>query len=116
MTHAHRQFACIAASFATLLLLADFARADDSCSSAVDGACDELVGCALDTDSSDCTAACSPAQTPPNLAGVCAHYAAVAAAAPSGVEPEDTGSHGSGGFGGMYVGEVTAGGGPGLDP
>lgn len=81
------------------------ARADDSCDSAGDGACDELVVCALDTDTSDCRASCGDAW-PEDLLGVCAHYAAVdARAVPA---PADTGSHGGGGPLGVWTGTIEA--------
>ncbi len=104
----------IAALFGALLTFGRVAHATDSCSRADDGVCDELEQCALDTDTSDCTAACEAAPTP-KLAGVCAHYAAVDASAPPEVPLVDTGSHGSGGIGGLYVAEITARTGPGLD-
>lgn len=116
MKHLATPYRVITAASAALLLLGDVARADDSCSRANDGVCDELDGCALDADSSDCTAACAAAPTPPKLAGICAHYAAVADVATAEMPPMDAGSYGSGGLGGMSVGEVTAGGGPGLAP
>jgi poly(3-hydroxybutyrate) depolymerase len=114
---ASSQYRFIAALFAALVSFGRVARADDSCSRADDGVCDELDQCALDTDSSDCAAACEAGTTQPRLNGVCAHYAAVAAFTPPGVAPSvDSGSHGSGGVGGLYAAELTADTGPGLDP
>lgn len=103
----------IAVLVAAFFSSAGVALADDSCASADDGVCGELDTCALDTDSSDCTAACAAA--PATLAGVCAHYEAVKASSVE-VPAVDTGSHGSGGVGGLYTAEITARTGPGLAP
>ncbi|MBI5501817.1 MAG: hypothetical protein HY907_16360 [Deltaproteobacteria bacterium] len=78
---------------------------DDTCTTAFDGACDELQACALGTDSSDCDAACAAGWSAAD-AGACAHDAAVAAA---GVPPPpDTGSHGTGGWTGVWSGTINA--------
>ncbi|MBI1945808.1 MAG: hypothetical protein HYS27_08935 [Deltaproteobacteria bacterium] len=89
-----------------LLLLAAPAWADDTCPLASDGVCDELTGCALGSDSSDCQAACAAAW-PDAIVGVCAHYAAVAAVAPE-PPPPDTGTHGEGGPRGLWSGTLSA--------
>ena len=79
------------------------ARADDSCATARDGTCDELVGCALGTDTTDCEAACTAGWSP-GLAGACAHLRAVAL---SEAAPEvATGTQGSGGPQGVWTGTL----------
>lgn len=46
---------------------------ENSCVSAGDGVCDELLGCALGTDSFDCDVACRSGTYPDELAAACAH-------------------------------------------
>jgi poly(3-hydroxybutyrate) depolymerase len=68
---------------------------DEACATAGDGVCDELQGCPLGSDSSDCEAACETEPWEGGLVGVCAHDQA---------DPEPDAwadaSNGSGGMGG----------------
>ncbi len=81
------------------------ALADDRCARALDGACDELAACALDTDTTDCRTLCVEPWSAP-IAGACAHYAAIDLAARPA--PPDTGSHGDGGLRGVWTDTITA--------
>jgi len=75
----------------------------DSCASARDGQCDELVGCELGTDSTDCDAACAEEPWPSELVGACAHDAAQEAP----VRQPGPGTAGEGGGIGTWDGTVS---------
>ncbi len=74
----------------------------ESCASADDGVCDELLGCDLGTDSTDCAAACAQTPWPDEIVGACAHDAA--GSSPSRVPGPGTG--GTGGPVGTWDGVV----------
>ena len=76
----------------------------DGCVTALDGVCDELAGCPLGTDSSDCDQACAETVKDWPLVGVCAHDAAADV-----VDAEVLGdaSEGEGGLSGTWDGIVT---------
>ena len=78
---------------------------DNSCGTAEDGVCDELVSCPLGSDSRDCDAACAE-ETSEDIVGVCSHDLAI-------LEPDSdltigVGSEGTGGLIGTWDGTITA--------
>jgi predicted esterase len=78
----------------------DFA---DSCVTAGDGSCDELISCPLGTDSYDCDLACAGDDWPADNDGACAHDAASTAERRSA----GAGTRGMGGPTGTWDGVVT---------
>ncbi|OGQ13260.1 MAG: hypothetical protein A2138_25815 [Deltaproteobacteria bacterium RBG_16_71_12] len=92
--------------FLALSLIAGPAYADDSCSLAGDAACDELAGCALGSDTSDCQAACAAGSSDATF-GVCAHYSAMAAVMSEPATP-GSGTRGEGGPRGLWSGTINA--------
>ena len=74
----------------------------ESCASASDGVCDELSGCALGTDSTDCDAACAEVPWPMEIAGACAHDEA----GRGEVSQPGPGTAGTGGLSGTWDGTV----------
>jgi len=89
--------------FALLFLTACGPRVNDTCATSRNGTCDEFVGCALGTDSTDCDATCVEGAWSPDLAAVCAHD--LAAETPPAIDPA-MGTHGSGGLVGTWDGTV----------
>ena len=81
---------------------------EDACETALDGVCQELVGCPLGADSTDCDAACEETPWPGGSEAACAHDRAVI---PLAQLAEDHGTWGSGGVVGTWDGTVSVRGG-----
>ena len=74
------------------------------CATAHDNVCDELITCALGTDSSDCDAACESSPWSPDIAGACAHD--YNGKLPVSQRIDGAGTEGTGGKSGTYDGIV----------
>ncbi len=89
----------------SLLLLACQSDTADQCSTADNGICEELAGCLLGTDSTDCDAACDQRPWPEEAVAACAHDGA--SVPPAEVDPS-LGSGGEGGLAGTWDETVMA--------
>jgi predicted esterase len=77
----------------------------DACSTADNGTCEELAGCTLGSDSTDCDRACADPSPPAQALAACAFDDA---SEPAAVTDPDLGSDGSGGLAGTWDSTVFA--------
>ena len=80
---------------------------EDGCVSALDGVCDELLGCPLGTDSTDCDAVCEAEVSEWPLLGVCAHDVSMELLSFDLERSDVEASEGEGGLSGTWDGVVT---------